>query len=65
MKRKILALLCTAFAIFGTFAFTSCENGEQKVDYAGQVTLDMTNEDTIKQEVTVQAFIDGDRKSVV
>lgn len=59
MKRKILALLCTVFAAFGSFAFASCDNGGTKVDYAGQITLDMDSE-TIKETVTVEAFIDGD-----
>ena len=32
---------------------------EAPVDYAGELKLDMTS-DTLKQEVTVHAFIDGD-----
>ncbi len=45
--------------MLGAFALASCD-GDKKVDYAGQVKLNMESADTIKQEVTVEAFIDGD-----
>ena len=69
MKKKLLSLLLlvcmclTAFAgcdfksIFGKGDDSSTEIVE--VDYAGQVTLNMESE-TLKQEVTVLNYIDGD-----
>ena len=60
MKRKILALLCTVFSAISVFAFAACGDGNKPVDYAGQIKLDMESTDTIKQKVTVEAFIDGD-----
>ena len=45
--------------MLGAFALASC-GGDKKVDYAGQVKLDMESANTIKQVVTVEAFIDGD-----
>lgn len=35
------------------------EGGAEAVDYAGSITLDMSSE-TVKQEVTVKTFVDGD-----
>ena len=61
---KILALLLLICTIISTLA--SCKflgglfGGEiQLVDYVGQLQLDM-NSDSLKQEVTVKSYIDGD-----
>ena len=63
-KKKILTLvlsicaacICVAVVLFATL----CKKEEPElIDYAAQVTLDM-NSESIKQEVTVNAFIDGD-----
>ena len=48
-------------------ALISCRGGEEQseggpgehIDYAASVTLDMSSE-TVKQEVTVKAYVDGD-----
>ena len=52
----LLLLVCTLVSVLA-----SCVGGQngEFVDYAGQVKLDMES-DTLKQEVTVKAYIDGD-----
>ena len=66
MKKKYL-ILSVFLGIFLCFA-TGCDalsgifggnNKAQFIDYAAQVTLDM-NSETLKQEVTVKNYIDGD-----
>ncbi|MBQ8428836.1 MAG: thermonuclease family protein [Clostridia bacterium] len=71
MKKKFLSFLLLASMACSGFAFTSCggktndgdssstETPLEMIDYAAQVKLDM-NSETIKQEVTVENFIDGD-----
>ena len=55
---KILALLLLVCMLIPTLA--SCLEGQGSlVDYVSQVKLDM-NSETLKQEVTVKAYIDGD-----
>lgn len=66
MKRLISAILAIGFCFV---AFCGCvdpensSNGDkgqiEKIDYAAQVTLDMSSE-TKKQKVTVENYIDGD-----
>ena len=61
MKKRLVAFLTLICSVF-CFVATACDKKEEKpklVDYASQLTLDM-NSETIKQEVTVEAFIDGD-----
>ena len=73
MKKKFLSFLLLATMSFSALAFTSCGDNAnnsdnssstgapiEMIDYAAQVTLDMNSKDTIKQEVTVENFIDGD-----
>lgn len=68
MKKRVFALLATLCIALGCLA--GCGTTEpnptettgaavESVDYAGTVELDMTSA-TLKQEVTVKAFIDGD-----
>ncbi len=73
MKKKFLSLLLLFCVVIGSaFGFTACgdESGNtsstdststkpEPIDYAGQVRLDM-NSETLKQEVTVENYIDGD-----
>ena len=59
---KILSLLLVVSLLLSCLA--ACGQGEQdttpeNVDYAASVKLDMSS-DTLKQEVTVHTFIDGD-----
>ncbi len=60
--RRFLALLLAAVMLLGMAA---CGQGEENpaegghVDYAASVSLDMQSE-TLKQEVTVHAYVDGD-----
>jgi len=58
MKKHFLALLTLLCIVFGV-AGVACGDKNEKVDYAGKATLDMSSE-TLKQEVTVQNYIDGD-----
>lgn len=65
--RKILAFSLALCLVLGTLA--GCEQSQpttgttapavQAVDYAGQLKLDM-NSNTLKQEVTVKTYVDGD-----
>ena len=68
MKKKLLALLllvCLCFTAFAGCDLSTIFGGDdsstqiEEIDYAGQVTLDMESE-TLKQEVTVINYIDGD-----
>lgn len=64
MKRLISAILAIGFCFV---AFCGCVNPDnssndeqiERIDYAAQVTLDMSSE-TQKQKVTVENYIDGD-----
>lgn len=59
---KILALLlliCTLISSLAACVIDNGESGGKTVDYAGQVELDMSSS-SLKQEVTVKAYIDGD-----
>lgn len=58
MKKRILAFFVLICSLFSVLAMPAC--GDDFVDYAAQVTLDMNSTNTIKQEVTVEAYIDGD-----
>ena len=52
---SLLLLVCTLATVL-----VSCGEPEpEHIDYAASVTLDMSS-DTLKEEVTVKAFIDGD-----
>ena len=71
MKKRIFALLAALCIALGCLA--GCSNNEEPVtetqgndgqlsewvDYAASIPLDMSSE-TVKQEVTVKAFVDGD-----
>lgn len=57
--KKITKFLSFLMAILLAAGFVSAAMGESKVDIAGQVVLNL-NSDTVKQEVTVKTFIDGD-----
>ncbi len=68
MKKKLLALLllvCLCLTAFVGCDLSSLFGGDdsstqiEEIDYAGQVTLNMDSE-TLKQEVTVINYIDGD-----
>lgn len=61
MNKKLLALLAALCLMVGCLAGCGDKEpeGPASVDYAGSVTLDMES-DTLKQEVTVKGFIDGD-----
>ena len=75
MSKKIFALLAALCIALGCLAGctqdeiaatdpvgtqpTATEPSNEWVDYAGTVELDMTSE-TVKQEVSVKAFVDGD-----
>ena len=58
MKKRLLGLLLLVCCLF-SFVFVSCGDKNEQVDYVAKVKLDMSSE-TIKQEVTVEAYIDGD-----
>jgi len=60
MKNKVqfLSLLCLLLCLLVQPVLASGEAGET-VDYAGSITLNMASE-TVKTEVTVKTFIDGD-----
>ncbi len=67
MMKKLFALLAVLACLLGCLA--GCETGggvtepqvtqNSFIDYAGQVKLDMSS-DTLKQEVTVKSYVDGD-----
>lgn len=69
--KKLFTTLCTIFCAFGLFAGTVSPilggtdanvvtaAADEKVDYAGQATLNL-NGDSKTMEVTVKSFIDGD-----
>lgn len=63
MKKIIASILAVGFCFLtfcGCVSPADSSNGEiEKIDYAAQVTLDMTSE-TQKQKVTVENYIDGD-----
>ncbi|MBQ4553210.1 MAG: thermonuclease family protein [Clostridia bacterium] len=54
---KILSLVLVGLCLLGGLAFAEGETGA--VDYAAQVKLNM-NTETVKQQVTVKTFVDGD-----
>ena len=59
MKNRFLSLLLLICVIFGMF--TGCQPQlAEWVDYAGQAVLSVDGIETIKQEVTVKQYIDGD-----
>ena len=58
MKQRLLSLLLLVSMLL-TCAPASVAAGEDAPDFAGSVTLNMLSE-TVKQEVTVKTFIDGD-----
>lgn len=53
------ALLCGALIACGGGKETGSESGGEHIDYAASVTLD-TSSETVKQEVSVKTFVDGD-----
>lgn len=66
---SVLLLLCTLVSCLGSctiietlFPGTGTETPEEPewVDYASQLKLDLSNKETLKWEVTVKMFIDGD-----
>ena len=61
MNKKMIALLAAACLMVCCLA--GCTGGKEPepavVDYAGSITLDM-NSESLKQEVTVKTYIDGD-----
>ena len=64
IKKRLGAVL--ALLLVCTLALTACKEGDKEspdagdaVDYAASVKLDMAS-DTLKQEVTVKTFVDGD-----
>ncbi len=62
MNKKLLALLAALCLMVGCLA--GCTGGKEPdepevIDYAGSVALDMES-NTLKQEVTVKGYIDGD-----
>jgi len=62
MNKKLLALLAALCLMVGCLA--GCTGGKEPdepevIDYAGSVALDMES-DSLKQEVTVKTYIDGD-----
>lgn len=62
MKKRLISLLLFVVMIVGVFAGCS-DNSTKKpnlTDYAGTAVLDMSGTDTIKQEVTVKQYVDGD-----
>lgn len=66
MKKRFLSLFLAAGLLLGlTTACTPSSSGGstsqeiEPIDFAAQVTLDM-NSETLKQEVTVETYIDGD-----
>lgn len=58
MKQRLLSLLLLVSMLL-TCAPAAVAAGEDAADFAGSVTLNMLSE-TVKQEVTVKTFIDGD-----
>jgi len=58
MKQRLLSLLLLVSMLL-TCAPAAVAAGEDAPDFAGSVTLNMLSE-TVKQEVTVKTFIDGD-----
>ena len=59
MKNKLLSLILLLCLVVGTLTGCGGKDKLEFIDYAAQVTLDMESA-TIKQEVTVKNFIDGD-----
>ena len=60
MKKRLLALLLALSSVFALATGCGERKKEQKdVDYAASVKLDM-NSETLKQEVEVKLYIDGD-----
>ena len=73
MKKPVLSLLLSLFCAFGAWtAYSNVSGGDatsptlamaeettEKIDYAGQATLDI-NAETQTIEVTVKSFVDGD-----
>ena len=70
MKKRLFSLLAALCIFLGCLAGCNNDTGNQPetttteptaeiIDYAGTLELDM-NSETVKQEVTVKAFIDGD-----
>ena len=66
MKKRLLSLFLAAGLLLGlatACVSTNPDNSDsqkiEQIDYAAQVTLDM-NSETLKQEVTVETYIDGD-----
>ena len=61
MKNRFLSLILILCMVVGMM--TGCDLFGKKaefIDYAAQVTLNLESDETIKQEVTVKNYIDGD-----
>lgn len=58
MKNKKFLIILLVLVIL-SINLVACKPKDQLVDYVSQLTLDM-NSETLKQEVTVRNYIDGD-----
>lgn len=60
MKRKVVLVLTIFVLCIIAACFVGCDKGRgELVDYVSQLTLDM-NSTSLKQEVTVKNYVDGD-----
>ena len=58
---RLIALLLLVCTLIGTLA--SCDllfGSDEPIDYAGSIEFDPTSTETVKAEVTVKGYIDGD-----
>lgn len=59
MNKRLISLLTILCLMASLFCFPALAETAESVDYAAQLKLSM-NSETVKQEVTVRTFIDGD-----
>ena len=59
MKMRLTALLAVACLLLTCMVGCGGEKEPEVVDYVAETKLDM-NSDTVKQEVTVKNYVDGD-----
>ncbi len=59
MRKKFLSFILLIGVIFSSILFGACGK-DKEVDYAAKVKLDLSSSTTLKQEVTVLTYIDGD-----
>lgn len=59
MIKKLICLVLAVIVCCGALTLVACGDSIEEKDYVSELKLDFSS-DTLKQEVTVQTYVDGD-----